>query len=130
MMRIHQYSILCASIIAQEAALEALRNGRAAMERMRTEYERRRNFLVARFNAMGLSCHEPRGAFYVFPSIRSTGLSSREFALKLLEEEKVAVVPGDAFGPGGEGYVRCSYATSMEQIQVAVERIERFLHRL
>jgi aminotransferase len=130
MMRIHQYSILCASIIAQEAALEALRNGRAAMERMRSEYERRRNFLVARFNAMGLSCHEPRGAFYVFPSIRSTGLSSREFALKLLEEEKVAVVPGDAFGPGGEGYVRCSYATSMEQIQVAVERIERFLRRL
>jgi aminotransferase len=79
---------------------------------------------------MGLSCHEPRGAFYVFPSIRSTDLSSREFALKLLEEEKVAVVPGDAFGPGGEGYVRCSYATSMEQIQVAVERIERFLRRL
>jgi aminotransferase len=130
MMRIHQYSMLCASIIAQEAALEALRNGRAAMEHMRDEYERRRNFLVARFNAMGLSCHEPRGAFYVFPSIRSTGLSSREFALKLLEEEKVAVVPGDAFGPGGEGYVRCSYATGMEQIQVAVERIGRFLQRL
>jgi len=130
MMRIHQYSMLCASIIAQEAALEALRNGQPAMEKMRDEYERRRNFLVSRFNAMGLSCHEPKGAFYVFPSIRTTGLSSREFALKLLEEEKVAVVPGDAFGPGGEGYVRCSYATAMDQLQVAVARIERFLKRL
>lgn len=130
MMRIHQYSMLCASIIAQEAALEALRNGQSAMEKMRDEYERRRNFLVSRFNAMGLSCHEPKGAFYVFPSIRSTGLSSREFALKLLEEEKVAVVPGDAFGPSGEGYVRCSYATAMDQLQVAAARIERFLQRL
>jgi aminotransferase len=130
MMRIHQYSMLCASIIAQEAALEALRNGLPAMEKMRDEYQRRRNFLVHHFNAMGLSCHEPKGAFYVFPSIRSTGLSSREFALKLLEDEKVAVVPGDAFGPGGEGYVRCSYATAMDQLDVAVQRIGRFIQRL
>lgn len=130
MMRVHQYSMLCASIIAQEAALEALRNGQAAMERMRTEYERRRNFLVKALNDAGLSCHEPKGAFYVFPSIRSTGLSSREFALKLLEEEKVAVVPGDAFGPGGEGYVRCSYATGMVQLQEAAERIRRLVHRI
>ncbi len=127
MMRIHQYSMLCASIISQEAALEALRNGNPAVAHMRRKYEERRNFLVAAFNDMGLDCHEPRGAFYLFPSIRKTGLSSREFALKLLEEQKVAVVPGDAFGPSGEGHVRCSYATAMDQIQTAASRIRAFI---
>jgi aminotransferase len=130
MMRIHQYSMLCASIISQEAALEALKNGQPAMIKMRQEYERRRNFLVHHFNAMGLDCHEPRGAFYVFPSIRKTGLTSREFALKLLEDKKVAVVPGDAFGPGGAGYVRCSYATAYDQLEIAVQRMGDFVKGL
>lgn len=130
MMRIHQYSMLCASIISQEAAAEALENGRDAMVKMREQYERRRNFLVHHFNRIGLSCHQPQGAFYLFPSIKSTGLSSREFALRLLEEEKVAVVPGDAFGPGGEGFIRCSYATAMDQIETAAKRIEAFVKRL
>lgn len=130
MMRIHQYSMLCASIIAQEAALEALRNGQEAMSTMRQEYCRRRNYLVSRFNAMGLPCHEPKGAFYVFPSIRPTGLKSRDFALRLLQEEKVAAVPGDAFGPSGEGYIRCSYATALDKIEIAADRIEKFVARL
>ncbi len=130
MMRIHQYSMLCASIISQEAALEALRNGEVAVSSMREQYEQRRNFLAHHFNEMGLKCQLPQGAFYLFVDIRSTGLSSREFALKLLEEEKVAVVPGDAFGPSGEGFVRCSYATAMDQIQIAAERIAAFVGRI
>jgi aminotransferase len=130
MMRVHQYSMLCASIMGQEAALEALRNGMEPMKAMRAQYERRRNYLVHHFNRMGLKTLEPKGAFYLFPDIRSTGLNSREFALKLLEEEKVAVVPGDAFGPSGEGFIRCSYATAMDQIEIAVTRIEAFLKRL
>lgn len=130
MMRIHQYSMLCASIMSQEAALEALENGREPMLAMRDQYMRRRNFLVSQFHAMGLPCLVPQGAFYLFPSITPTGLTSREFALRLLEEEKVAVVPGDAFGPGGEGFVRCSYATGMEQIQVAADRMRAFIGRL
>jgi len=130
MMRVHQYAMLCASITSQDAALEALKNGEAAMIQMREEYRRRRNFLVHHFNLMGLSCHEPQGAFYLFPSIKSTGLSSREFAMRLLEEQKVAVVPGDAFGAGGEGYVRCSYATAMDQIEVAVQRMAVFVKGL
>jgi aminotransferase len=129
MMRIHQYSMLCASIISQEAALEALRNGEAAAAEMRSQYEQRRNFLTQQFNEMGLKCQLPKGAFYLFVDIRSTGLSSREFALKLLEEEKVAVVPGDAFGPSGEGFVRCSYATAMDQLEIAAERITAFVQR-
>lgn len=130
MMRIHQYSMLCASIMSQEAAFEALENGWDAMVAMREQYERRRNYLVHHFNKMGLPCHTPKGAFYLFPSIAQTGLGSREFALRLLEEEKVAVVPGDAFGPGGAGFVRCSYATGMDQIEIAAERIGNFLGRL
>ncbi|MEM1058647.1 MAG: aminotransferase class I/II-fold pyridoxal phosphate-dependent enzyme [Verrucomicrobiota bacterium] len=129
MMRIHQYSMLCASITGQEAAYEALENGQEEMARMREKYRQRRNLIVSSFNQMGLPCFEPRGAFYVFPDIRPSGLHSREFAVRLLEEEKVAVVPGDAFGPSGEGCVRCSYATSYEQIQIAMERIARFLDR-
>ncbi len=130
MMRIHQYSMLCASIMSQEAALEALEHGREPMLAMREQYLRRRNFLTHQFHEMGLSCAVPKGAFYLFPSIAPTGLTSREFALRLLEEEKVAVVPGDAFGPGGEGFVRCSYATGMDQIETAAARIRAFVGRL
>ncbi|HKS35754.1 MAG TPA: aminotransferase class I/II-fold pyridoxal phosphate-dependent enzyme [Verrucomicrobiae bacterium] len=129
MMRIHQYSMLCASIISQEAALEALQNGEADTVEMREQYRLRRNFIVNAFNAMGLTCHLPRGSFYAFPCVKSTGLGSKEFALKLLEQEKVACVPGSAFGPGGEGYLRCCFATALDQIQTATERMARFVER-
>ncbi len=127
MMRIHQYGILCAPIVSQEAALEALRHGRRSMEDMREQYRLRRNFLVHGLRQLGLSCFEPRGAFYLFPNISVTGKSSQDFALGLLKHEKVAVVPGTAFGPSGEGCVRCSYATGMEQLEMALERIARFV---
>ena len=127
MMRIHQYGILCAPIVSQEAALEALRHGRADMIEMREQYRLRRNFLVHSFRAMGLPCFEPRGAFYLFPSIKSTGKSSHDFAFGLLKAKQVAVVPGTAFGASGEGHVRCSYATGMDQLQSAVERIAEFV---
>ena len=130
MMRIHQYSMLCASIISQEAALEAVQHGEPDTAEMREQYRLRRNFIVNAFNSMGLSCHLPRGSFYAFPCITSTGLSSREFAVRLLQEEKVACVPGSAFGPGGEGYLRCCFATALDQIQLATERMARFLQRL
>lgn len=129
MMKIHQYSILCAPVMAQEAALEALERGQRSMERMREEYRLRRNLIVTSLNEAGIPCHLPKGAFYVFPDIRGTGMTSKDFALKLLEEKKVAVVPGTAFGPSGEGYVRCSYATALDQIKVAVERIADFVRR-
>jgi len=129
MMKIHQYSILCAPIMAQEAAIEALERGARSMKRMKEEYRLRRNFIVSSLNEAGIPCHLPKGAFYVFPDIRGTGLASREFALKLLQEKKVAVVPGTAFGPGGEGYVRCSYATALDQIKIAVERIADFVKK-
>jgi aminotransferase len=130
MMKIHQYSILCAPIMGQEAAIEALERGEQSMLAMRREYELRRNFIVRAFNDLGLECFKPRGAFYVFPRISSTGLTSREFSLQLLREKKVAVVPGTAFGPSGEGHVRCSYATALSQIKVAVERIGEFCSEL
>jgi aminotransferase len=130
MMKIHQYAILCAPIMAQDAAIEALEHGEPAVAQMREKYELRRNFIVSALNDMGLRCHLPKGAFYVFPEIRSTGLSSRDFAMRLLEEEKVAVVPGTAFGPAGEGFVRCSYATSLEQIKIAMERMAAFVQRI
>ena len=130
MMRIHQYSMLCASIISQEAALEAIERGEPDTAEMRDQYRLRRNYIVSGFNEIGLPCHLPRGSFYAFPSIRPTGLSSKEFATRLLREEKVACVPGGAFGPSGEGYLRCCFATSLEQIQVAVERMGRFVKRL
>ena len=130
MMKIHQYAILCAPIMAQDAAIEALEHGEPAVAHMREKYELRRNFIVAALNDMGLRCHLPKGAFYVFPEIRSTGLSSRDFAMRLLEEEKVAVVPGTAFGPSGEGFVRCSYATSLDQIKIAMERMAGFVQRV
>jgi aminotransferase len=127
MMRIHQYGILCAPIVSQEAAIEALRHGKASMIAMREQYRLRRNFLVHGLRHLGLSCFEPRGAFYLFPNISATGKSSHDFAMGLLKHEKVAVVPGTAFGPSGEGCVRCSYATGMEQLEIAVERIGRFI---
>jgi aminotransferase len=130
MMKIHQYSMLCASIISQEAAVEALENGWNDMLEMREQYRLRRNFIVNAFNGMGLPCHLPRGSFYAFPSVAETGLSSKEFAVKLLEEENVACVPGDAFGESGGGFLRCCFATSMEDIQTAAERMSAFVNRL
>jgi len=127
MMKIHQYSILCAPIVSQDAAVEALERGEPAMLRMRREYELRRNYVVSALNEMGLDCFTPRGAFYVFPKISSTGLTSQEFSMRLLREKRVAVVPGTAFGPSGEGHVRCSYATGLDQIKVAMERIAEFV---
>ena len=130
MMKIHQYSMMCASTSSQEAAEEALKSGRKEMEKMREEYMERRNVMVQGFNKAGLSCFLPRGAFYTFPSIKSTGLSSKEFAMRFLEEHKVAVIPGTAFGKCGEGYIRCCYAASMENIKEAIRRIGLFVNSL
>jgi len=130
LLRVHQYSMLCASIIAQEAAIEALEHGRADMEMMREQYRLRRNFIVKSFNELGLKCHLPVGSFYSFPDIRSTGLTSKEFSVKLLEQERVAMVPGTAFGPSGEGHVRASFCSSMADIEKAIERTARFLKKL
>ncbi len=127
MMRIHQYSMLCASIISQEAALEAILHGAPDTAEMRDQYKLRRNFVVNALNAMGLTCHLPRGSFYAFPSIASTGMSSKEFAVGLLQQEKVACVPGGAFGPTGEGFLRCCFATSLPQLEKAMERMARFV---
>ena len=127
LLRVHQYSMLCASIIAQEAAIEALEHGRADMEMMREQYRLRRNFIVKSFNELGLKCHLPVGSFYSFPDIRSTGLTSKEFSVKLLEQERVAMVPGTAFGPSGEGHVRASFCSSMADIEKAIERTARFV---
>jgi len=130
MMKIHQYSMLCASIISQDAAIEAIQNGEPDMIEMREQYRLRRNFIVHALNGMGLTCHLPRGSFYAFPSVTTTGLSSKEFAIRLLEQEKVACVPGGAFGASGEGYLRCCFATSLEKIEVAMERMERVVKTL
>jgi len=130
MMKIHQYGILCAPITAQDAAIEALESGAKDVESMRREYELRRNFTVQSFNEIGLECFKPSGSFYVFPKISGTGLDSKEFSLRLLKEKKVAVVPGPAFGPSGEGFVRACYATSLDQIKVAMERIGDFCKAL
>ena len=130
MMKIHQYSMLSAPSIGQAAALEALGHDGPEKEEMREEYEERRNVIVKRLNAMGLKCFMPRGAFYVFPCIRSTGLTSMDFARRLLETKHVAVVPGSAFGESGEGFVRCSYATALDQIEIAMARMKDFLSEL
>lgn len=127
MMKIHQYSMLCAPITGQMAAIEALRHGEGEVREMVKKYDRRRRVMVKRLNDIGLTCFEPKGAFYAFPSISSTGLSSEEFAEELLRKERVAVVPGNAFGISGEGFIRCAYAASLEEINIAMERIERFL---
>ena len=127
--KIHQYTMLSAPTMAQIAAIEALRNGEVEVERMVQEYNRRRRLIVKRLNEIGLPCFEPKGAFYAFPSIRATGMSSEEFAEKLLVEEGVAVVPGTAFGHCGEGFIRCCYATSLSDIEEALRRIDRFVKR-
>ena len=128
MMKVHQYSMLCASIIAQEAALEALLRGWDGVLKMREQYHRRRDLIVRRFNEIGLKCHSPRGSFYAFPSVAGTGRTEKEFAVGLLEKEKVAVVPGFAFGENGYGHVRACFATSYDQIVQACDRIERFVN--
>jgi len=130
MMKVHQYAMLCAPILSQEAANEALRNGRASMEGMRDQYRDRRDFLVARFNESGLRCHLPRGTFYAFADIRATGLDEMTFAKRLLAEEEVAVVPGTAFGESGKGFIRASFSTSFNRLRTAADRIERFVERL
>ena len=127
MMKIHQYCMLCASSIAQAAALEALQSADTEKDAMRMEYEQRRNVIVKGFNEMGLHTFMPRGAFYVFPNITSTGMNSMQFAKTLLSEKHVAVVPGTAFGECGEGFVRCSYATGMSEIEEALRRIRSFI---
>ena len=132
MNKIHQYSIMCAPRQGQIAAASALRNGREngyeEISRMRDSYDRRRRYMVNAFREMGLACFEPYGAFYAFPSIRTTGMTSEEFCARLLREKNVAAVPGTAFGPSGEGNIRCCYATSIEKITVAMERISEFIH--
>lgn len=130
MLKIHQYVALCAPSMAQYAGIEALQNSQRDVQKMKSEYHKRRNYIVTRFNEIGLPCHYPGGAFYVFPDIRPTGLSCEEFALKLLKSEKVAVVPGSVFGTTGAGHIRCSFATSIHNIKEAMYRIERFIKSL
>ena len=129
MTKVHQYGIMSAPTTAQHAAIEALKSCDGDVEEMRQEYNYRRRYIVDGFRAMGLSCFEPLGAFYVFPCIKSTGMTSEEFCNALLQEEKVAVVPGNAFGESGEGFIRCSYAYSIDNIQEALKRIERFVEK-
>lgn len=134
MLKIHQYSIICAPIFSQYAALEGLKDGRdrdyADVREMCEEYDKRRKFMYRTFLDMGLECFEPKGSFYIFPCVKSTGMTGEEFATRLLEEKKVAVVPGDAFGEFGKYYVRCSYAYSMQNLAVATERIKEFVESL
>ena len=130
MMKVHQYSMLCASIISQEAALEALVRGEDAMKQMRDQYHRRRDFIVRRFNEIGLKCHLPRGSFYAFPDISKTGMNEKDFSIGLLQAEKVAIVPGSAFGENGKGFCRACFATSYEQLIEASNRIERHVQNL
>ncbi|OBZ35938.1 MAG: aromatic amino acid aminotransferase [Methanohalophilus sp. DAL1] len=127
MMRIHQYSMLCAPITAQVGAIEALKNGEEEVEKMVNEYNRRRRLIVKGFNNIGLDCFNPGGAFYAFPSVASTGLTSEQFAERLLEQQQVVTIPGDVFGRAGNGYLRCAYAASRENIKEALERIETFI---
>jgi len=129
MYTIHQYAIMCSPTTAQYAAIEALRSGDSDVQMMVRDYNRRRRVMVSGFNKAGLDCFEPLGAFYVFPCIKSTGMSSDEFSEKLLSEEKVAVVPGTAFGDSGEGFVRACYAYSIENINEALRRIKHFVER-
>ncbi len=130
MVKVHSYSVMCSPTTAQEAAMEALRGCDEEVAGMRREYNQRRRVIVNRLNHMGLTCFEPKGAFYAFPSIVATGLASEEFAERLLQEEKVAVVPGTVFGACGEGFVRCSYATSMALIEEAMSRMASFVQRV
>lgn len=127
MRKIHQYTIMSAPTMAQMAGLAALENGQPFVEDMRQEYDRRRKLIVGGMNQLGLQTFEPRGAFYAFPSVAASGMNDEMFAEKLLQEERVAVVPGSAFGPSGRGFVRCSYATAYEKIEEALHRIEHFM---
>lgn len=129
MLKIHQYAMMCAPTMAQYAAIEAMKNGKEDVMYMKKSYRQRRNLFVNALNEMGLTCHVPGGAFYAFPSIKATGLTSEEFAEQLLLEEKVAVVPGSVFGESGEGYIRCSYASSLEQLQESLRRMQRFVQK-
>lgn len=130
MLKVHQYAIMCAPTMAQAAAIEALREGLPEVARMAESYNQRRRLMVAGFRQIGLDIHEPQGAFYAFPSIKATGLTSEQFAERLFAEAKVAAVPGHVFGLGGEGHLRCSYATSVAQLNEALERIGRFVEKL
>ncbi len=130
MLKLHQFAIMCAPTTSQYAAVEALKNGDEDVQKMRESYNERRRYLVSNLRRMGMECFEPYGAFYVFPSIKNFGMSSEEFATKLLKEEKVAIVPGTAFGDCGEGYMRISYAYSIQDLKKALERIERFVEKI
>ncbi len=130
LVKIHQYTMLCAPIMGQKAALEALTNGEEEMKKMVASYNKRRQLIVNGLREIGLECFEPQGSFYVFPSVKNTGLTSEEFSEKLLIEEKVAVVPGNAFGESGEGFIRCCYAASVDNIKEALVRMNRFLKNL
>ena len=130
MVKIHQFAIMCAPTNSQYAAVEALRNGDEDVARMREAYDQRRRFLMHAFKEMGLECFEPYGAFYVFPCIKEFGMTSDEFATRFLQEEKVAVVPGTAFGACGEGFLRISYAYSLDDLKKALERLARFVEKL
>lgn len=130
MLKIHQFAIMCAPTTSQYAAVEALKNGDDDVKKMRMEYDARRRYLLHRFEEMGLECFEPYGAFYMFPSVQEFGMTSEEFATRFLKEEKVAVVPGTAFGDCGEGYLRISYAYSRKNLKIALERLERFVNKL
>jgi len=130
MTKIHQFAIMCAPTTSQYAAVEALKNGDADVAEMRTSYNQRRRFLLDAFQKMGLECFEPYGAFYMFPCIKEFGMTSDEFATRFLEEESVAAVPGTAFGDSGEGFLRISYAYSLEKLKMAMERMERFVNKL
>jgi aminotransferase len=125
--KVHQYTIMCAPTVSQYAALAALQDGEPFVQEMVAEYDRRRRLIVDGLNDLGLDCFEPQGAFYAFPSIQVTGMGDSQFAESLLNEERVAVVPGSAFGAAGTGYVRCSYATAYEKIEQALERMQRFM---
>jgi aminotransferase len=127
--KVHQYTIMCAPTVSQHAALAALREGEPFVEEMVAEYDRRRRLILGGLNDLGLNCFEPQGAFYAFPCIQITGMDDTEFAESLLHEERVAVVPGSAFGEAGQGFVRCSYATAYEKIEQALERMQRFVRR-
>ena len=129
MTRIHQYTIMSAPTTAQDAALEALNTGEKYVQEMVAEYDRRRRLMVDGFNRLGLTTFEPHGAFYAFPNVSASGMDDETFAETLLREEHVALVPGNAFGPGGEGFVRCCYATAYEQIEEALRRMEKFMNR-
>ena len=130
MMKVHSYTMICPTITSQEAGIEALENGVEAMLEMRESYHKRRDYIVGRFNDMGMDCHLPGGAFYTFPSIKRFGISSKEFALRLLMEHKVAAVPGTAFGACGEGYLRCCYATAQNLLEQACDKMARFCESL